>query len=240
MDESILRRFTVDETQATRARRRLPRAVRAALAGAAVAGAGMFAAVGAHAGSGGAAFDTGSSGTGTGACPATELGTRTLEVGDCGEDVRTLNWILKSKRFARVALAAQFGTSTEEAVRAFERQAGLKTDGVVEPSTHAAIANSLPAQLATWYGPGLYGNKTACGEKLTREIVGVAHKTLPCGSKVVLRYRGSYLRTTVIDRGPFANGAQWDLTAAAAKKLDFGDSGVDKVRVAKLAKAKRK
>ena len=73
--------------------------------------------------------------------------------------------------------------------------------------------------LATWYGPGFYGNTTACGIKLTRTVVGVAHKTLPCGSKVTIKYRGRYLRTRVIDRGPFAEGVRWDLTSAAAEKV---------------------
>src|SRR4051794_9471889 len=43
---------------------------------------------------------------------------------------------------------------------------------------------------ATWYGPGLYGNRMACGSKLTHRTLGVAHKRLPCGTKVALRYRG--------------------------------------------------
>ena len=62
--------------------------------------------------------------------------------------------------------------------------------------------------------------------------LGVAHRTLPCGSKVVLRYRGGYVRTTVIDRGPFANGAKWDLTQATAGALGF--EYTDEVRVAEI------
>jgi rare lipoprotein A (peptidoglycan hydrolase) len=46
------------------------------------------------------------------------------------------------------------------------------------------------------------------------------------------------VRTTVIDRGPYANGAQWDLTGATAKELGF--EGVEEIQVAKLARAKRK
>ena len=66
--------------------------------------------------------------------------------------------------------------------------------------------------------------------------LGVAHKTLPCGSKVVLRYKGRYVRTKVIDRGPFANGAKWDLTQATAEALHFESAGTGDIRVAKLAK----
>ena len=135
-------------------------------------------------------------------CPATEFGKRTLEVGDCGADVETLNWILKAKRYGNPTLAEDFDDSTEGAVRAFQADADLASDGVVRRSTSEAIVNSMPAQFATWYGPGLFGNKTACGQTLNRETLGVAHKTLPCGSKVVLRYKGRYVRTKVIDRGP--------------------------------------
>ena len=42
---------------------------------------------------------------------------------------------------------------------------------------------------ASWYGPGLYGNRTACGQTLGPGTLGVAHKSLPCGSKVTLRHR---------------------------------------------------
>lgn len=75
--------------------------------------------------------------------------------------------------------------------------------------------------MATWYGPGLYGNRTACGQKLTKELVGVAHKTLPCGTQVEVAYRGRSLVVPVVDRGPFVKGMRWDLTSAAAEQLGF-------------------
>ena len=87
-------------------------------------------------------------------------------------------------------------------------------------------------QRATWYGPGFFGNQTACGKTLARRTTGVAHRTLPCGSKVVIAYEGRYVRTKVIDRGPFANGAKWDLTQATARALEF--EYTDHIRVAKL------
>ncbi len=171
---------------------------------------------------------------GTPGCPDTELGQRKLQNGDCGGDVATLNWILKAKDYGQPPLADEFGAATESAVEAFQRDAGLGSDGVVDESTSSTLVDSMPTQLATWYGPGLFGNKTACGKTLTPGTFGVAHKTLPCGSKVVLRYQGRFVRTKVIDRGPFANGAEWDLTQATAEELHF--EATDEVRVAKLAK----
>jgi rare lipoprotein A (peptidoglycan hydrolase) len=51
---------------------------------------------------------------------------------------------------------------------------------------------------------------------------------------VVLRYRGRFVRTTVIDRGPYANRANWDLTRVTARALHFEDVGVGDIRVATL------
>jgi rare lipoprotein A (peptidoglycan hydrolase) len=73
--------------------------------------------------------------------------------------------------------------------------------------------------IATWYGPGFYGKKTACGQKLTRRLVGVAHRKLPCGTQVQVSFRNHTIVVPVIDRGPFAHHASWDLTSAAAKQL---------------------
>jgi len=68
--------------------------------------------------------------------------------------------------------------------------------------------------IASWYGPGFYGNRTACGQTYTPEIVGVAHRTLPCGTLVVLEYRGRTLTVPVIDRGPYIAGRTLDLSSA--------------------------
>ena len=75
--------------------------------------------------------------------------------------------------------------------------------------------------LASWYGPGLYGRTTACGQRLTRSLLGVAHKRLPCGAEVALTYHGRSITVPVVDRGPFRPGRRWDLTAATAKALGF-------------------
>jgi hypothetical protein len=78
---------------------------------------------------------------------------------------------------------------------------------------------------ASWYGPGLYGNGTACGGALTPSRLGVAHKSLPCGTRVTFRYRGRSVTVRVIDRGPFIAGREWDLTAATKQRLGFGSTG---------------
>lgn len=85
-------------------------------------------------------------------------------------------------------------------------------------SQQARAADYKPAK-ATWYGPGLYGNPLACGGRLTHRTLGVAHKSLPCGTKVALRYHGRTVVVPVIDRGPYARGVSYDLTQATAQKL---------------------
>jgi hypothetical protein len=78
---------------------------------------------------------------------------------------------------------------------------------------------------ASWYGPGLYGNRLGCGGTLSPGRVGVAHKSLPCGAKLALRHRGRTLRVRVIDRGPYVGGREYDLTEATARKLRFRGHG---------------
>jgi peptidoglycan lytic transglycosylase len=79
--------------------------------------------------------------------------------------------------------------------------------------------------LATWFGPGFYGHETACGQVLTRTVVGVANRTLPCGTLVRFTYGSRSETVPVIDRGPYGGiGASWDLTAAAAEALGALDT----------------
>jgi hypothetical protein len=80
--------------------------------------------------------------------------------------------------------------------------------------------------VASYYGPGLYGGALACGGRLGPGTMGVAHKTLPCGTKVTLRYHGRSVTVPVIDRGPYVAGRDYDLTAATKRRLGFPDLGV--------------
>jgi len=74
------------------------------------------------------------------------------------------------------------------------------------------------ARYAPWYGPGFYGNVTACGHVMTRHLRGVAHRTLPCGTKIKLKWKGHVVTTKVVDRGPYPapylyESMPFDLTA---------------------------
>lgn len=79
---------------------------------------------------------------------------------------------------------------------------------------------------ASYYGPGLYGNGVACGGTLEPGTMGVANKTLPCGTKVKLRYHGRTVTVPVIDRGPYVAGRDYDLTTAVKERLGFPGVGM--------------
>ncbi|HET7588668.1 MAG TPA: septal ring lytic transglycosylase RlpA family protein [Solirubrobacterales bacterium] len=78
---------------------------------------------------------------------------------------------------------------------------------------------------ASYYGPGLYGSGVACGGTLLPGTIGVANKTLPCGTRVKLRYHGRSVTAPVIDRGPYVAGRDYDLTTAVKEKLGFPGVG---------------
>jgi len=77
----------------------------------------------------------------------------------------------------------------------------------------------------SWYGPGLIGHGTACGQTLTRSLIGVAHRTLPCGTLVTFKANGHTITAPVVDRGPYVSGRIFDLTYGLCKKLEHCYTG---------------
>jgi hypothetical protein len=75
---------------------------------------------------------------------------------------------------------------------------------------------------ASWYGGG---GSLACGGALTSSTMGVANKTLPCGTLVTLRYGDHMVRVPVVDRGPYVEGREFDLTEATKDALGFAGVG---------------
>jgi rare lipoprotein A (peptidoglycan hydrolase) len=105
--------------------------------------------------------------------------------------------------------------------------ASASTGGAASPSVGSPATPVLKIHktaIATWFGPGFYGQQTACGQTLTPAVVGVANRKLPCGTLVKVTYHGKPLTVPVVDRGPYANGADWDLTAAAAQALGIEET----------------
>lgn len=92
------------------------------------------------------------------------------------------------------------------------------------PSTSPLTITVYRPAVATFYGPGFYGHRTACGQRLHRGTLGVASRTLPCGTKVSIIYFGREITVPVIDRGPYGNHASWDLTMATAQALGITET----------------
>jgi rare lipoprotein A (peptidoglycan hydrolase) len=93
-----------------------------------------------------------------------------------------------------------------------------------QPAPKAVVVNRNRWRLdsnVSWYGPGFYGKRTACGVAMTEGLIGVAHRTLPCGTKITFRNpaNGRTVTATVVDRGPYVSGRQWDLTGGLCRQL---------------------
>lgn len=93
-----------------------------------------------------------------------------------------------------------------------------------ERGAHRPVGRLNVYRLAevSWYGGG---GSLACGGWLTSATMGVANKSLPCGTPVTLRYGGRTVRVRVIDRGPYVAGREYDLTEATARALGFEGVG---------------
>ena len=97
------------------------------------------------------------------------------------------------------------------------------------PTGHQPASNPIVVVLNPWrydrnvsfYGPGFYGKRTACGLAYTTTIMGVAHRSLPCGTLVTFKNptNGRTITVPVIDRGPYVTGRTWDLSGAACMAL---------------------
>jgi rare lipoprotein A len=99
------------------------------------------------------------------------------------------------------------------------------------PST--AAQGQASDGLASWYGPGFAGRRTANGEVFDPSQLTAAHKTLPFGTqvKVTNLNNGSSVVVRINDRGPFKPGRVIDLSRAAAERIGMVGSGIAPVRL---------
>ena len=147
------------------------------------------------------------------------LGSRVLARGDHGWDVVTLQRVLALDGYSAGRADGWFGRRTLGAVKRFQRARGLGVDGRVGPVTTHELAHRWNLWTASWYGPGLWGNTTACGQVLRRGLRAVAHRTLPCGTRMAVYANGRIAIFPVLDRGPHRSGVSLDLTKSAAARL---------------------
>ncbi len=101
-------------------------------------------------------------------------------------------------------------------------------------SSSAEDAKPLQKGVASWYGPGFHGKRTASGETFNTNDLTAAHKTLPFGTqiRVTNERTGKSVVVRINDRGPYAHERVIDLSKAAAEAV--GISGVGQVNLAAL------
>ncbi len=144
---------------------------------------------------------------------------RTIEIERLGHQT---NWQWAPTVSATIARGGSFHAVWKAnhigrfSIRAVISQPASSNASAAAPTVTITVYRSA---LATLYGPGFYGQQTACGQRLGRSTIGVANRTLKCGTKVAIYYRGRTMVVPVIDRGPYANGADWDLTEATGRAI---------------------
>lgn len=93
--------------------------------------------------------------------------------------------------------------------------------------------------VASWYGPGFHGKKTASGEVYDMHGLTAAHSTLPLHTMVQVtnlhNKKGVIVR--VNDRGPFIGERVLDLSLAAAQRLDMVKPGTVPVRMTVIGRS---
>jgi rare lipoprotein A len=89
--------------------------------------------------------------------------------------------------------------------------------------------------LASYYGKGFHGRKTASGERFSQDEMTAAHRQLPLGTKVLVEHRdtGAQAEVKITDRGPYADKKRRiiDLSKAAADSIGLVESGVAPVHI---------
>ena len=116
---------------------------------------------------------------------------------------------------------------TRDALSAALRVRVAGGHGVTGRTRSVGRLEAFRPALASWYGEG---QALACGGHMTPGMMGVANKSLPCGTKVTIRYRGRQVRVAVVDRGPYSGAREFDLGPGVRSALHF--DGVGTVQVA--------
>lgn len=90
--------------------------------------------------------------------------------------------------------------------------------------------------VASWYGPGFHGRRTACGQIYNEWGMTAAHRSLKCGTVVDVHSGGKVVTVTITDRGPYVGGRILDLSRGAARDLGIIDKGTATVTLFVLGK----
>ncbi|MEE7450023.1 septal ring lytic transglycosylase RlpA family lipoprotein [Methylobacterium radiotolerans] len=111
---------------------------------------------------------------------------------------------------------------------------GIAATCILTAGTEVNAASDEQAGVASWYGPGFHGRKTANGERFDMNALTAAHRTLPLGTQVRVTntHTGKSVVVRINDRGPYVGRRLIDLSKASAQAI--GLSGLAKVSIARL------
>lgn len=100
-------------------------------------------------------------------------------------------------------------------------------------SLFPSISRYIKQGVASWYGPGFHGKKTATGEIFDMFALTAAHKTLPipCYAQITNLENNRSIVVRINDRGPFVRNRELDLSYGAAKTLDMAQDGTGKIEI---------
>ena len=109
----------------------------------------------------------------------------------------------------------------------------LQESYLQEQNYPASNLKHLGVGIASWYGPGFYGHRTANGELFRKGTVTAAHRTLPFGTivRVINLENGRSVNVRINDRGPFKYHRVIDLAHGAASELNMLRAGEINVRL---------
>lgn len=144
------------------------------------------------------------------------------------------NTVLPEKRLAKHQSALQITNRLRRLMGGADPIATAPAAPQMVNVSNTAAYNSLnriKGGMASWYGPGFHGRRTANGERFNQYALTAAHKSLPFGTKVkVTNLRnGRSVVVRINDRGPFVHGRVIDLSKGAAQVIGVHNSGVAKV-----------
>jgi rare lipoprotein A len=112
---------------------------------------------------------------------------------------------------------------------------GPATTGSISQA-NVETGRALQKGMASWYGPGFHGRRTASGERFNSNEMTAAHRFLPFGTRlrVVNEANGRSVVVRVNDRGPFAHRRIIDLARGPAQTLGLTSSGTGYVSLHRL------
>ncbi len=143
-------------------------------------------------------------------------------------------WVM----FIAPIIAQSVGENTAPEELAIPEEQAVVIDSLHTQEPPGITEEEPPGEtwVASYYGRGFHGRRTASGEVFNQYAMTCAHKTLPFQTllKVTNPHNGKHVIVRVTDRGPFRHGRDIDLSYGAAQEIGMLAAGVMKVEVVKL------